>query len=49
MKRVGFAALVLIALYILIWLARFVWGNYHKALEQRQLPPDARAPIMRLG
>ncbi len=48
-KRVGFAALVLIALYILIWLARFVWGNYHKALEQRQLPPDARAPIMRLG
>jgi hypothetical protein len=37
-RRVGYAALVLLAIYILVWLARFVWGNYHKALEQRQAP-----------
>jgi len=44
-RRVGYAALILIALYILFWVVRFVWGNYHKAMEQRQFPPEARAPV----
>ena len=45
MRRVGYAALILIALYILFWVVRFVWGNYHKAMEQRQFPPEAKAAV----
>jgi len=48
-RRVGFTALVLIALYIVVWLTRFIWGNYHRAMKQRQLPSDAAAPVVRLS
>jgi hypothetical protein len=44
-RRVGYAALILIALYILVWVVRFIWGNYHKAMEQRQFPAEAKAPV----
>jgi len=44
-RRVGYAALILIALYILVWLARFIWGNYHKALEQRQFPAASQSTV----
>jgi hypothetical protein len=47
-RRVGYAALILIALYIVVWLTRFIWGNYHKALEQRQFPSEATAPVCEL-
>jgi hypothetical protein len=44
-RRVGYAALILIALYILVWVGRFIWGNYHKAMEQRQFPVEAKAVV----
>ena len=47
-RRVGYAALILIALYIVVWLTRFIWGNYHKALKQCQFPPEATAPVVEL-
>ena len=47
-RRIGYAALILIALYIIVWIARFIAGNYHKAMEQRQFPPEARAPVVEL-
>jgi hypothetical protein len=47
-RRVGYAALILIALYIIVWLVRFVYGNYHKAMDQRQFPPEGRAPVVEL-
>jgi hypothetical protein len=48
-RRIGFTVLILIALYITIWLVRFIHGNYHKALEQREPPPEARAPIVSIA
>ena len=47
-RRVGYAALILMALYIIVWIFRFISGHYHKALEQRELPPEARAPVVEL-
>jgi len=47
-RRVGYAALILMALYIVVWIFRFISGHYHKALEQRELPPEARAPVVEL-
>jgi len=47
-RRVGYAALILMALYIVVWVFRFISGHYHKALEQRELPPEARAPVVEL-
>jgi len=47
-RRVGYAALILMALYIVVWMFRFISGHYHKALEQRELPPEARAPVVEL-
>jgi len=44
-RRVGYAALILLALYITIWLVGFIYRNYHRALEQRQFPPEARARV----
>jgi hypothetical protein len=40
-RRVGFAALVLMALYIVVWLTRFIWGISHEALEQRRHPAES--------
>ncbi|MFB3882113.1 MAG: hypothetical protein ACE149_12670 [Armatimonadota bacterium] len=47
-RRIGIAVLVILALYIVVWLVRFIYGNYHKALQQRQLPPEARAPAVEI-
>jgi len=47
-RRIGYAALVLIALYIVIWIAHFIVDNYGKAMEQRRFPEEGRAPLVRL-
>lgn len=47
-RRVGYAALILIALYILIWLVRFVGGVTVRALKQREAPPEAAARVVHL-
>jgi hypothetical protein len=49
-RRVGFAILLLIALYIVIWLVRFVGGITHRALDQRNVPTDEGAvPFVETG
>ncbi len=48
-RRIGYIALILIALYIIVWLVRFVSSNYGKAMEQREIPPEARAPAVMVG
>lgn len=45
-RRVGYAALIFVALYILIWVVRFIGGTYHRAVEQREPPPEGEAPIV---
>jgi len=42
-RRVGYAALILMALYIVVWIFRFISGHYGKALEQREFPEEAKA------
>jgi hypothetical protein len=44
--RIGFAILALIILYIIIWTVRFIAGHYGRAMQQREFPPEARAPIV---
>jgi Na+-transporting methylmalonyl-CoA/oxaloacetate decarboxylase gamma subunit len=45
-RQVGYAALILIVLYILVWLVRFISGIMRDSLEQREAPPEARAPVV---
>lgn len=48
-RRIGYTGLILIALYIIIWLAKFISSNYGKAMDQREIPPEAHAPIVMIG
>ncbi len=45
-RRVGYAALALVVLYIVIWVVRFVSGAYGRAMEQRQAPPEGQAAMV---
>jgi Na+-transporting methylmalonyl-CoA/oxaloacetate decarboxylase gamma subunit len=45
-RRVMTTALVLLVLFFLIWMIQFIVKNYSKALKQRELPPDARTPVV---
>lgn len=46
-KRVGVAICVAMALYILVWLVRFIGGTFHKVMEQRDVPmEDGRALVV---
>jgi hypothetical protein len=45
-RWIGYTALVLIALYIIWWLASFIGGTARRALEQRENLPEARAPAV---
>ena len=48
-RRVGYAALILMALYIIVWIVRFISGHYGKAMEQREFPEEAKAaPVVEL-
>jgi len=44
-RRIGYAALALMALYIIIWIAHFIVDNYGKAMKQREFPEEGRAPV----
>ena len=48
-RRIGYTGLILIALYIIVWLVRFISSNYGKAMDQREIPPEARAPAAMVG
>jgi hypothetical protein len=48
-RRIGYAVLIGVALYLLIWLTSFVWRVAHRALEQRQLPPERQSPAASTG
>jgi hypothetical protein len=48
-RRIGYTGLILIALYIIVWLVRFISSNYGKAMEQREIPAEARAPVVMVG
>ncbi len=37
-KRIGLAICIAMAIYILIWLVRFISGTFHRALEPRVAP-----------
>jgi Na+-transporting methylmalonyl-CoA/oxaloacetate decarboxylase gamma subunit len=45
-RRVGYAALALIVLYIVVWAVRFVSGAYGRAMEQREPPPETQAAMV---
>jgi len=46
-RRIGFAILVVMALYIIIWVVRFVSGVTHKSLDQREVPTEeGAAPLV---
>jgi hypothetical protein len=40
-RRIAYAVLILIALYLLVWLTGFVYRVTRRALQQRQPPPEA--------
>ena len=46
-RRIGYAALILIALYVIVWLASFISRITRQALEQRAVPTEAGAPMDR--
>jgi Na+-transporting methylmalonyl-CoA/oxaloacetate decarboxylase gamma subunit len=45
-RRVGYAALIFVVLYILVWIVRFIGGAYGRAMEQRKPPPEAAAAML---
>ena len=48
-RRLGYAVLVLIALYIIVWLFGFVSRAFRQAIDQREIPEDARSPLVQVG
>ena len=48
-RRIGYVALALIALYIIIWIAHFIVDNYGKAMKQREFPEEGKVPVAELA
>ena len=48
-RRVLFAALILIVLYLVLWLVRFISPIWGRAVQDRQLPPEARVQRTNAG
>ena len=48
-RRIGYVGLILMVLYIVVWIAHFIAVRYHKAMEQRQFPPEAKARVVELA
>ena len=48
-RRVGYALLVLIALYIIVWLFGYISRIFKQTVQQRDMPEDARAPLVQVG
>ena len=49
LRRILFAALVLIVLYLLFWLVRFIAPIWGGAIRQRQPPPEAALHLIGTG
>jgi len=45
-RRLGYAALILVVAFILIWMVRFITRITRDALEQRDVPTEGRAPVV---
>ena len=43
-RRLAWAALIFVVLYLLIWMIRFIVPVFGNVMKQRQPPPEARAP-----
>lgn len=41
-RRLAWAALILVVLYLLIWMIRFIAPVFSDVMEQRKPPPEAR-------
>ena len=49
-RRIGFAILLLMALYVMFWLLRFIGGTFHKAVDQRNVPTEeGAARVVEMG
>lgn len=48
-RRIGYAALALMALYIIIWIAHFIVDNYGKAMKQREFPEEGKARVVEVA
>ena len=47
MRRIGLAICIVMAVYIIVWLVRFIGGTFDKAMEQRDVPVDeSRARVV---
>lgn len=48
-RRILFAALILIVLYLLFWLVRFITPIWRGVIQQRQPPPEAAVHLILAG
>ena len=48
-RRIGLAILILIALYALVWLVGFISRIFRSAVEQREIPPEARLRVVEIA
>jgi hypothetical protein len=48
-RRVGYTVLILLALYIVQWIAGFVYRVARQVLEQRRPPPEACLHLIERG
>lgn len=48
-RRIGLTILILMALYMLVWLVGFISRIFRSAVEQRELPPEARSRVVEIA
>ena len=46
---IGLVILALMALYSLVWLVGFISRIFNRAVEQREIPPEARARVVEIA
>lgn len=42
-RRIGYLALILMAIFLIVWLVGFIARNVGRALEQREVPEEGEA------
>jgi hypothetical protein len=48
-RRIGYLALILMAIIIIVWLVGFISRVTRMSLEQREAPEEGRAPAAAAG
>lgn len=48
-RRIGYLALILMAIIIIVWLVGFIGRVTRMSLEQREVPEEERAPAAAAG